>query len=505
MKYNKGFAPVIVLLIVLGVLAVGGGAYFVGKSSAPKSDVSDNSNYFPTTEQNYTPPVTSNTNSNTTLPVNTPTNNSTPQTDTSNWKTYTNSQYGFSFKYPVSIKEIKSGIGISSDLGIEVKVNNPQFIFNININPAGTGYAGWSNYHSLEEIVVDNIKAKISYLKNDESENSYLIRSTLQKESLYIDFYTRIDGSDLEKKEEIFKEILSTFKFIKSDSVSTSQPTKKVICTLSGNNVDDNQEQNYFLFVAQGQSCATASGFAPNNNSTSQTLTFNGVTKTWRMVLLSFYMTHFSPDGKHFAYSASNLPLPPVVAGGDWKPKRFIVSDNVAGPTYDDVYFPQYSQDGKHLGYCARQNGQYLKIVDGAQTITTQDDYFATCDSLFGFKQGPDTKQEYISPDGKINIKVPVCGRTTCSPVTVVYNQTGVLKTYDVGGNPAVYTAFSADSKHFVWLVGNKLYIDANIDVYSNNQNYNEVFNVSFSGDSKSITYNARSGKTVYFVTEPIN
>jgi len=58
MKYNKGFAPIVVLLIVLGVLAVGGVAYFAGKSSAPKNEVSDN--YFPTTEQNYTPPTTNN-------------------------------------------------------------------------------------------------------------------------------------------------------------------------------------------------------------------------------------------------------------------------------------------------------------------------------------------------------------------------------------------------------------------------------------------------------------
>src|SRR3990167_11393283 len=58
MKYNKGFAPLVVLLIVLGVLAVGGVAYFAGKSSAPKNEVSDN--YFPTTEQNYTPPTTNN-------------------------------------------------------------------------------------------------------------------------------------------------------------------------------------------------------------------------------------------------------------------------------------------------------------------------------------------------------------------------------------------------------------------------------------------------------------
>lgn len=45
MKYNKGFTPTIILVIILGFLVVGGVAYFVGKSSTPKNKVVDNSNY----------------------------------------------------------------------------------------------------------------------------------------------------------------------------------------------------------------------------------------------------------------------------------------------------------------------------------------------------------------------------------------------------------------------------------------------------------------------------
>jgi hypothetical protein len=45
---------------VLGVLAVGGVVYFAGKSSAPKNEVSDNSNYYPPVEQNQNPPTTNN-------------------------------------------------------------------------------------------------------------------------------------------------------------------------------------------------------------------------------------------------------------------------------------------------------------------------------------------------------------------------------------------------------------------------------------------------------------
>jgi hypothetical protein len=60
MKYNKGFAPLVVLLIVLGVLAVGGVAYFAGKSSTPKNEVADNSNYYPPVQQNQNSPTTNN-------------------------------------------------------------------------------------------------------------------------------------------------------------------------------------------------------------------------------------------------------------------------------------------------------------------------------------------------------------------------------------------------------------------------------------------------------------
>ena len=49
MKYNKSFAQILILVIVLGALAIGGVVYFAGKSSAPKND----NNYFsPTTNNN---------------------------------------------------------------------------------------------------------------------------------------------------------------------------------------------------------------------------------------------------------------------------------------------------------------------------------------------------------------------------------------------------------------------------------------------------------------------
>lgn len=52
MKTNKGFAPVLILLAVFAVLAIGGGAYYVGtKNASNKENVSDN-NYQPQENQN---------------------------------------------------------------------------------------------------------------------------------------------------------------------------------------------------------------------------------------------------------------------------------------------------------------------------------------------------------------------------------------------------------------------------------------------------------------------
>lgn len=101
MKYNKGFAPLAILLIVLGIAAIGGIAYYVGKSS--KSELIQPSDYSPTTEQLNTPPVQTPSS-----PSNPPVlDNQAPQQTNktislANWKTYTNTECGYSFQYPAS-------------------------------------------------------------------------------------------------------------------------------------------------------------------------------------------------------------------------------------------------------------------------------------------------------------------------------------------------------------------------------------------------------------------
>ena len=71
----------------------------------------------------------------------------------------------------------------------------------------------------------------------------------------------------------------------------------------------------------------------------------------------------FSPDGRHVAYVIGEWTDPEPVL---WRKARVaVVLDGTPGPLYDEVTFPQFSDDGRHLAYTARMGEQWMVVIDG--------------------------------------------------------------------------------------------------------------------------------------------
>ncbi|MCB9804589.1 PD40 domain-containing protein [Candidatus Peribacteria bacterium] len=101
----------------------------------------------------------------------------------------------------------------------------------------------------------------------------------------------------------------------------------------------------------------------------------------------------YSPDGKSFAYivapdaqSVVTMPDGTKSIGYSNKDTRqFIIKDGVAQKKYDSVYDPTYSPDGKHFAYTARTTeGRDVVVVDGTEL---QEDR-----SVFKIGYSPDSK-----------------------------------------------------------------------------------------------------------------
>lgn len=119
--FQKGLAPIVIVLILAGVVVLVGGGYYLGKKSVVTTQTTN--------------PIIS------TVPTSTPTSTPTPTQvidETANWKIYTNNQYSFSFKYPstlnlvvtdnvsklnVSLKKDLKESYVSFDLWVEAKNN----------------------------------------------------------------------------------------------------------------------------------------------------------------------------------------------------------------------------------------------------------------------------------------------------------------------------------------------------------------------------------------------
>ena len=297
------------------------------------------------------------------------------------------------------------------------------------------------------------------------------------------------------------------------------KPTTEKICSYQIN-INDIQYQYGIAFVAKDRNCATliksSEGDALNINSV--------LTKIYPDIFLN--QSSFSPDGKHFSFVASNLK---DNGRGDFffnlngKFQRFVISDDIRGTTYNNILSNlQYSQDGKRLGYCAKQDEQYLKIIDGREQLIIKEAYLNDgCNSIFGYDLSPNRNynfhQTVTSNDRQSVLRESSCENTraTCKIYKTLILATGDKKEFGPYYDYVNYTQFSPDSKHFTYSA--QIFEDGRPGVDIGRQytavildgevidKYNEVWNLKFSDDNQFLIYNTRLHNDICYVVKSVD
>ena len=200
MNKQKGLAPILIIILI-AVMAVGG--YLLYQKQIK-----------PVAVPQFSPsPVVS--------PVISPIASSSA--DTANWKTYTNSKYGFTLKYPqnLSVKET-SNIIIFNAVGNKdnetvfalIVYENPNNLSLKDYETKNTGESGMgpSVYYSSSQLVTLENGTKVYYQKEEISCfskcGSYI---WINKDKIY-KFLGSVN-SGIKDQKQIMDQILSTFKF----------------------------------------------------------------------------------------------------------------------------------------------------------------------------------------------------------------------------------------------------------------------------------------------------
>ncbi len=177
----------------------------------------------------------------------------------------------------------------------------------------------------------------------------------------------------------------------------------------------------------------------------------------------------FSPDGKHYAYAASEN-------GKDW----FAVLDGRrVGQPYDEVWKPTFGFDGKELVYYAKASGQSLIVRGNGQEEGNS--YQEVWRSYLTF-----------SPDSS-KLAYPV---KNGSFYFVVTNGQEDKNKYD---DLNIFNlTFSPDSKHLFYNVKKGGWKEAIVLDGRENTTYDGIWKPVFSSDSKILFFNARIGRELW-------
>lgn len=214
---QKGFSVILILVAVVILVAIAGGAFFLGRQTSPAQTISSPS------------PVPSQQ-----VPVETPKQVSpSPVDETANWKTYTSTNANFSFKYPSEWPLVN----IPKFDQCSVCIEGLTFSHNYNSNSSDLNIATIlvfkeENIKSLDDYVKihvkgDQSKVNLQYTNvGGEKAVSYklsggipplpVIEYAVFKNGLY--YIIRLEDSvetnkNKSKNQELFDKMLSTFKF----------------------------------------------------------------------------------------------------------------------------------------------------------------------------------------------------------------------------------------------------------------------------------------------------
>ncbi len=228
---QKGFVPILILLFVAAAVIVVGGGYYFLKLKTPEQKAC-------TLEAKVCPDGTSvgRTGPNCEFsPCPASKTTPTPVSDaTANWKTYSNTKYGYTLKYPNDwqVQAVAAGAG-----GAEAGPDQPSVAISkigenhdyddgvINIE-GFQSESSWSPDWAISNVIINNIKM-VKRTKKIETSGYIRIKPldrecyTFQSTSEYMTICFSYSQAKAEEK-QTFDQIISTFKFVDQNQAKNS-------------------------------------------------------------------------------------------------------------------------------------------------------------------------------------------------------------------------------------------------------------------------------------------
>lgn len=217
MKMRSGFAPLIIIVVIAAVAVIGGGAVIVRRTTyldfilpSTVREFLHRGGAVPSSESSSE----------------TPSETPEPEDPTKDWKTYTSSKHGFSFKYPKDWRTAVLADGEVLLFGPHAKRLELRSRPQLTIYPIG----GWGSDYGFdnpgydltgEESVwdVEERTASVGGRNAIRSEHTYKPRKSIYLvdidfSRLSDDNKMRLEIFPLDGKLELFESILTTFRFL---------------------------------------------------------------------------------------------------------------------------------------------------------------------------------------------------------------------------------------------------------------------------------------------------